>query len=375
MEMVGIIFSNIYDNAMADLTYSRTVASLPFGGRYRQIDFVLSNMVNSGISRVGIITKYNYQSLMDHLGSCAEWDLNNKNGGVYLLPPFITGQTGVYRGKLEALHVALNFLSKRQEEYVLLSDSTTICNIDYTPVLEEHIASGSDVTVIAHAFGEADRGVSHDLLLHADDTGTVTDMAVDVQEEQSGSLVGMGMFLMKREQLIEVIQTSVARDLHHFEREFLLRRFRLGNLAVHVSKFDGVVLRNDSVTVFFKNNLRLMEERVRKDLFRSDRPVYTKVRDEIPSFYGEDSVVNDCIIADGCRIEGNVERAVLFRDVKIGSHSFVKNCVIMQGTVIGENCRLENVILDKDVTVCDGVELKGVSTSPIVIKKGKTVEE
>ena len=116
MKMIGIIFSNIYDNAMADLTYNRTVASLPFGGRYRQIDFVLSNMVNSGISYIGVITKYNYQSLMDHLGSCEEWDLNSKNGGVFLLPPFVTGQTSVYRGKLEALNVALNFLSKRQEE-------------------------------------------------------------------------------------------------------------------------------------------------------------------------------------------------------------------------------------------------------------------
>lgn len=374
MEMIGIIFSNIYDNAMADLTYNRTVASLPFGGRYRQIDFVLSNMVNSGISHVGVITKYNYQSLMDHLGSCSEWDLNSKNGGIFLLPPFVTGQAGVYRGKLEALHVALNFLSKRREEYVLLSDSTTICNIDYDPILEEHIASGCDVTAIAHSFRQEDKGVKHDLLLQADKKGKVTDLAVDFEGEEEDFLVGMGMFIMKREQLIEVIKTSVARDLHHFEREFMLRGFRMGNLSIHVAEFDGIVLRNDSVAVYFKNNLKLAEEAVRKDIFRSDRPIYTKVRDEIPSFYGEDSEVNDCIIADGCRVEGKVENAVLFRDVKIGKGSVVKNCVLMQGTQIGENCCIDRVITDKDVTVCDGVELKGANTSPIVIKKGETVE-
>lgn len=374
MEMIGIIFSNIYDNAMADLTYNRTVASLPFGGRYRQIDFVLSNMVNSGISQIGVITKYNYQSLMDHLGSCSEWDLNNKNGGIFLLPPFVTGQAGVYRGKLEALHVALNFLSKRQEEYVLLSDSTTICNIDYDPILEEHIESGCDITAISHEFRPEDQGVTHDLLLKADSSGTVTDMAVNLEGQQDDALVGMGMFLMKREQLIEVIKTSVARDLHHFEREFMLRGFRQGLLTVHAAKFEGTVLRNDSVSVYFKNNLRLAEESVRKDIFRSDRPIYTKVRDEIPSFYGESSQVNDCIIADGCRIEGTVENAVLFRNVTVGKGSVVKDCVIMQGTKIGENCHLDRVILDKDVTVRDGVELKGANTSPIVIKKGETVE-
>ncbi len=374
MEMIGIIFSNIYDNAMAELTYNRTVASLPFGGRYRQIDFVLSNMVNSGISQIGIITKYNYQSLMDHLGSCSEWDLNSKNGGIYLLPPFVTGQAGVYRGKLEALHIALKFLSRRSEEYVLLSDSTTLCNIDYDPILEEHIASGCDITAIAHEFREEDKGIKQDLLLQADKKGRVTDLAVDLEADSADYLVGMGMFIMKRELLIEVIKTSVARDLHHFEREFMLRGFRMEELSVHAAKFDGVVLRNTSVSVFFQNNLKLADEKIRRDIFRSDRPIYTKVRDEIPSFYGEDSEVNDCIIADGCRIKGKVENAVLFRDVKVGKGSVVKNCVVMQGTEIGENCFIDRVILDKDVTVCDGVELKGATTSPIVIKKGETVE-
>ena len=371
--MVGIIFSNIYDNALSELTYNRTVASLPFGGRYRQIDFVLSNMVNSGISQIGIVTKYNYQSLMDHLGSCAEWDVNSKNGGIYLLPPFVTGQTGIYRGKLEALHVALNFLSKRQEEYVLLSDSTTICNIDYDPILEEHIRSGCDVTVISHPFREEDQGISHDLIMRMDETAKVTDMAVNI-EGKGDELIGMGMFLLKRDLLIEVIKTSVARDLHHFEREFMLRAFRLNQITVHLSVFDGVVLRNDSVSVYYHNNLRLAEETVRKDIFRSDRPIYTKVRDEIPSYYGDESEANDCIIADGCRIEGKVENSVLFRDVKVRKGAVVKNCVIMQGTEIGRNCHIENVITDKDVILCDGVELKGASNSPIVIKKGETVK-
>jgi len=145
----GIIFSNIYDGALGDLTAKRTVASLPFGGRYRQIDFVLSNMVNSNITSVGVITKYNYESLMDHLGSCEEWDLNRKNGGLYIIPPFAFGRSDVYHGKLEALYTALNFLKSQNSEYIVVSDTITICNIDYRQVLDNHIASGKDVTAIA----------------------------------------------------------------------------------------------------------------------------------------------------------------------------------------------------------------------------------
>ena len=144
MKLMGIVFSNIYDELLGEITRNRTLASVPFGGRYRLIDFVLSNMVHSGISNVGVITKSNYQSLMDHIGKGKEWDLDRKRDGLFILPPFAAGQSNVYKGKLEVLHGAITYLNRSVETYVVLSDSNAICSIDYTDVLKKHIDSAAD---------------------------------------------------------------------------------------------------------------------------------------------------------------------------------------------------------------------------------------
>ena len=177
MKMSGIIFSNIYDNAMGELTMHRTAASMPFGGRYRFIDFVLSNMVNSGVNNIGVITKYNYQSLMDHLGGGSEWDLNRKNASLFILPPFGTGVTNVYRGNLEALSNAVTFLNTTKPDYVLMCDTTVICNIDYDLALQAHVESGADVTVIANSAIKTYECDSSDLVITADEQGKVKDIS------------------------------------------------------------------------------------------------------------------------------------------------------------------------------------------------------
>ena len=174
---MGIIFSNIYDNNMGELTAMRTSASIPFGSRYRQVDFVLSNMANSGIKSIGIITKYNYQSLMDHLGNCEEWDLK-LGDGVRFLPPYATGHTGAYHGKLEALQTAMPVLERSDAEYVVLSDTTVLCAINFRLVVEEHIRSGCDITVIAKAGVANGEKLQHAAFKLGED-GEIEDMAVD----------------------------------------------------------------------------------------------------------------------------------------------------------------------------------------------------
>ena len=371
MKMVGIIFSNIYDATMGELTKHRTVASLPFGGRYRQIDFVLSNMVNSNISSVGIITKYNYQSLMDHLGSCSEWDMNRKNGGVFILPPFGTGVTNIYKGKIEALYGAVSFLEKGNAEYVIMSDSTVLCNIDYEDVLQQHIRSGADVTVICNHEKPNDSEL-HDLVLEVDKQGNVSDLAIGCKCTED-SYVGMGMYIISRQLLLDIIKDSVAHGLYHFERDYLQRQFMKNKIKIGVFHFAKTVLRNKDVTAYFHNSLKLMDERVRNEIFCENAPIYTKVRDEVPTYYGDDSEVNDCLIADGCRIEGTVENSVIFRDVTIEKDCHVKNCIIMQGTIISKGSNLEYAILDKDIVVTENRTLIGAETTPIIINKGEKV--
>ena len=200
MEAMGIIFSNIYDNNMGELTRERTSASIPFGSRYRQIDFALSNMANSKISNIGIVTKYNYQSLMDHLGNCEEWDLK-LGEGVRFLPPYATGHTGAYRGKLEALQTAMPVLDRCDAEYVVLSDTTVLCAINFAAVLDEHIASGCDITVIAKA-GYADGKRRQPLAVKLGEDGKIVDLAVDYCAP-SDYLVGARMYNMDMQRVLQ----------------------------------------------------------------------------------------------------------------------------------------------------------------------------
>lgn len=372
MNMAGVIFSNLFDENFGALTKNRTVASLPFGGRYRLIDFVLSNMSNSNINNVGIVTKYNYNSLMDHIGSSASWDLDRKNGGVYLLPPFSSGQTSVYQGKLEALYSAFSFLERCDQEYIVLSDSIVLCNIDYEDALAAHIKSGKDVTVIANKV-KANKSLNYAMLLETE-RKKVTGILVDYPALRDGTLASMGMFIMEKEKLLTAIRESVSRGRHHLERDFILNEFNRGKLSVNVFEFTGKVIRNTSVASFFRNNLSLIsDEELRNDLFNPARPIYTKVRDEVPTYYGKNAVVDESLVADGCRIHGALDNAVVFRNVRVGHGAVVKNAVIMQGSVIGENCFIENAIIDKDAVISPGAHLEGAPGAPIIIEKGEKV--
>lgn len=369
MKAMGIIFSNIYDSTLGELTNHRTVASLPFGGRYRQIDFVLSNMSNSGIYKVGLITKYNYRSLMDHLGSAAAWDLRRKNEGLVILPPFASGHTGVYKGKLEALYSAVEFIDNPVYDYVVVSDSTVLCNLDFRPAIESHIKSGADVTVISNK--ETEFSKKHPLIVTADRKGRATELLLDSPADEN-NYVGMGMFIISRKLLVDALNESHSKGYVHFEKDYLQRFFNDGKLKVSVYEFKGTVLRNENIKSYYANNMALLTEKTRNGLFGKN-PIYTKVRDEMPSYYCETASVENSLLADGCKLYGEVKDSILFRHVTVSDGAQVKGCIVMQGTKIGKNAKLECVILDKNVTVSEGAELKGTPDHPVIIKKGETV--
>ena len=370
MKSMGIIFSNIYGGSLGELINHRTVASLPFGGRYRQIDFALSNMSNSGIYNIGIITKYNYRSLMDHLGTCSAWDLNRKNEGVVFLPPFADGKTGeVYKGKLEALYAALPFIDNPTYDSVLICDSTVLCNIDFAKVIKYHGQSENDVTLICC---KAQKQRREPLVLRCDREGKVCELMTDIYPEED-TLVGLGMFVISRKLLVESVRDAYSRACSHFERDLLQRKFNEGALSLGAYLFEGVVLNNADVESYFENNMALFDKNIRDGLFMPDSPIYTKVRDEIPAYYGEGSKVSNCIVADGCVIYGTLSDSIIFREVYAHRNSSVKSSIIMQGARIEEGAVLECVILDKNVTVTAGAVLKGTPRHPAVVKKGERV--
>lgn len=372
MKMCGIIFSNIYDSSMGELTAHRTMASVPFGGRYRFIDFVLSNMVNSNISQIGIITKYNYQSLMDHIGSGSSWDLSRKNANLYILPPFGTGITNVYRGNLEALGNAVNFLNATKPDYVLMCDATVVCNINYEKVLSSHIDSKADVTVVVNDSIKEYEQDSGDLIIKTGCDNFATDLAIGAKAEEN-SLIGMGMFIMERKTLLGIIKNYVSRGGYSFEKDYLLNRFAEGKIKINAYKFEGHVMRNHNIVAYFKNNFKLFSEEVRRDIFRENAPIHTKVRDEPPSFYKGGASLDSCLVADGCSVYGSAKNSILFRDVVIEKGAKVSDSIIMQGSKICSGAELSYAIVDKNVVVSPSVILSGAVNVPVVVSKGKTV--
>ena len=372
MTTMGIIFANIYDSSLGELTNKRTMASLPYGGRYRQIDFSLSNMTNSGIRHIGIITKYNYQSLMNHIGSGQEWDLDLEEGGLEYLTPFAVGHNGSYRGKLDALNSARAFLVHSKEDYIVMADSGVLCAIDFREVVENHIASGADVTVVVKE-GICNGVKQLDMAVKVDENNRVTDIAVDYCAGES-YLASMGIFVISRERLIREVTEAVARNRYRFERDLVMHGFAEDGLRINAYRFEGVALFNESTAEFYRNSLALIDPEIRHGLFnRSNRTIYTKVRDEVPTYYGEFSEIDDCIVADGCTLEGRATNSVLFRGVKLGKNAAIRDCIIMQDTVIGEGAELECVILDKNVVVRPGAKLRGTKEHPLVFKRGETV--
>ena len=369
MKVMGLIFTN--DASLGELTNKRTMASLPFGGRYRQVDFALSNLSSAGIRHIGIISRHNYQSLMNHIGDGEEWGLELEQGGLEFLTPYATSVTDNYRGKLESLHTAMDSLRYPVDDYVVMIDSAVLSNIDLNKVIAAHVASGKDVTVVTKA-GIANGVKQLDLALKLDEKGEVADMAVDYVAP-ADYVASMDIFVMNKKFLLDKTEELIARNYYHMDRDLVLGGWQKGEVSVNVYQFEGVALYNESVAEYFANSLSLINKDVRADLFGANHPVYTKVRDRVPSYYGEDCEIEDCLVADGCMLEGEAEHSVLFRQVTICKGAEVEDCVIMNDSTVGEGAELKYVILDKDVTVRPGAKLIGTPNAPIIIKRGETV--
>ncbi len=368
--VLGLVFANMHDTTLGDMTKNRTVGSVMFGGRYRLIDFPLSNMVNSGISEVGVITKSNYQSLLDHLGSAREWDLARKKGGLYILPPFGNVESTLYRGRIEALYGAMSFIKHSRAKYVILSDCDVVTNIDYKPIVAAHIESGADITAVAHTGVYSSDEIKTSTVFNVDADKNVT--SVLINPDISGTCTtSLNVFVMSMDFLIETVNDAMARGNVSFERNVLQEKCR--ELKIKVYEYDNYFSKLNSPESYFKSNMALLDPQNARKLFVPKRSIYTKVSDNAPVKYDLDSKVSNSLIADGCIIEGEVENSVLFRGVKVGKGAKVKNCILMQGTVVGDNAELNYLITDKNVSICENHILTSSPQYPMYVGKGASV--
>lgn len=368
--VLGLVFANMHDTTLGDMTKNRTMGSVMFGGRYRLIDFPLSNMVNSGISEVGVITKSNYQSLLDHLGSAREWDLARKKGGLYILPPFGNVESTLYRGRIEALYGAMSFIKHSRAKYVILSDCDVVTNIDYKPIVAAHIESGADITAVAHTGVYSSDDIKTSTVFNVDADKNVT--SVLINPDISGTCTtSLNVFVMSMDFLIETVNDAMARGNVSFERNILQEKCR--ELKIKIYEYDNYFSKLNSPESYFKSNMALLEPENARKLFVPKRSIYTKVSDNAPVKYDLDSKVSNSLIADGCIIQGEVENSVLFRGVKVGKGAKVKNCILMQGTVVGDNAELNYLITDKNVSICENHILTSSPQYPMYVGKGASV--
>lgn len=365
----GLVFSNANEALIRDLTEERCFGSVPFGGRYRMIDFVLSNMVHAGMSKVGIITTTNYRSLMDHLGSGKSWDLARKKDGIIIFPPYITNGIVPRYNRVTELNAILRVLALTEQEYVFCTDCDVVCNLDIDDIAQFHFDKQADVTLV-YKHGPIPLNQENRMVVQCGPNGRVREILISPHTEEERD-VCLNMAFVRKSLLISLIQDAVSRNYTSIGRDIFQRE--LSNLRVFGYRLGGYSAVIDSMQGYLQANMALLERKVRKELFLPERPIYTKVRDEMPTRYGLGSTVKNCLIADGCIIEGRVENSVLFRGVKVGKGATVRNCVIMQGSDIGENANLAYVIADKDVSVLPGRVLVGYETYPAYISKGTAV--
>ena len=376
-DVMGVVYTSKDDLSLRELTSQRAVAAIPVAGRYRIIDFTLSNLVNSGVRNVGIIAQRNYHSLMDHIGSGKEWDLHTRNNGLFILPPFLTRENGgEYSGVVEALRANFDYLRRSQQKYVIVTNSDYVMNTSFEPMIKKHIDSGADITLMYKKVASTDMDFSrsssntHAFIDVAED-GTVRDMEVNPNAASYDNMF-IDVMILKRTLLIHIVDQAMSHGAKSLEDDVLRPFIAASALNVNAYPMEGYYRRIETIKSYFNFNLDLLSYDVRKELFGS-RPVYTKTRDEVPAIYREGAEVHNSLVADGCVIEGSVENCVLFRGVHVARGAKLKNCIIMQDSQIGEFVELENVILDKDVTVRSHGRMIGERQYPIVIGKAVTL--
>ncbi len=371
--VLGLIFSDNTAVNLGELMKVRALAAVPVGGRYRMVDFMLSNMANSGIVNVGLTTGKKHRSLSDHVGSGRAWDMARKETGLFLIPP-PEGENGAgITDGLDFINSAMSFLSRSRQEYVFISDCNTICNINLEEVADFHYKNDADITVVYTRVGKlGNRELRSQILLDISESGEVEDIQL-YPKKQMLDFSYMNMMFIKKDLLIDLVWDCLAHNKHSLSQDVLFANVK--KLRIFGYEFNGYKKTIDSIKSFFEFNLELLNKEVRKELFgsSSERAIHTKEKDSFPTKYGNLAEVKNSVVADGCVIEGKVKNCIIFRGVKIGKNSVVENSVIMQNSRIMDNCCVENVVFDKEVILGSGKRIIGQKTYPLVIGKRTVV--
>ncbi len=368
-DLHGIILSYRSNPHLRELTQFRNNSSVPYGGRYRLIDFMLSSMVDAGMTDVGVIVHESYQSLLDHIGSGKDWDLSRKHGGLHMLPPFGYAEKGhgEYRGVMEALSGVSYYLRDIRQDYVMLAPGDLALNLPVAEIFQRHLDSGADITAVCTRSPSAESRECVYLTMGAD--GLLSDVAVHPSEPRGCE--SLEIYFMSKALLLNLVEHCAAHDIVSFSRGVLLNMVHTLKIAPYV--FDGYVARFPSVAQYFSKSMELLDPKVRAQLFLPARPIRTRDQSNPSTYYGPGATSVNSLVADGCVIEGAVENSILFRGVRVGKNAKISNCILMQGTTVGEGTILAYTIADKNVQVQANRTLMGHAAYPLAVSKDSVV--
>ncbi|MBU5476039.1 glucose-1-phosphate adenylyltransferase subunit GlgD [Eubacterium sp. MSJ-21] len=349
MRAIGIILAGGNSSRMGELSAKRAVAAMPIVGSYRAIDFTLSNMTNSHIQKVAVYTQYNSRSLNEHLNSSKWWDFGRKQGGLYLFTPTITATNSYwYKGTADALYQNINFLKSAHEPYVVIASGDAVYKLDYNKVLEEHIATGADITVVCKDIQPGEDDINRfGVVKLADDNRVISFEEKPIVAETNTASIGV--YVVRRRQLIELLEACAAEGRSDFVNDILVRYKNVKKIYAY--KLDSYWRNIGTIDSYFKTNMDFLKKDIRDYFFRQHPDVYSKVEDLPPAKYNGDAVVSNSLIASGSIINGTVEDSVLFKKVYIGNNCVIKNSIILNDVHIGDNCYIENCIVESRDTL------------------------
>ena len=352
------------ENDIRSLTTNRPIASIPIASRFRVVDFILSNIVNSGITNVGIFSATNSRSLVDHIGDGKPWDLNRKNDGVFL---FNHGLDDLVNYDSRLLKNNMEYLFRSKSNNVVLTSSYMVANIDIADVIKNHEKSGCDVTAVYTEVEDADKNFQNCYTFDIDEkSGRVSDVGKNIGFSKKANIC-MEIFILKKELLINLLY----KNAHSLKHSNLYNAIfdQLSEISVNAYRFEGYVACINSISSYYHANMDMIKFDVKDELFGNERTIYTKIKDEPPTIYVKGSKAANSLIADGCIIKGSVKNSVIGRFVQIDEGAEVENCILLQNVHVGKGAKLNNVIVDKNVTIKEGAELKGNAAFPLVIEK------
>ena len=369
MRAVGIILAGGSNENLTDISSNRTISAFPVGGSYRTIDFTMSNMTNSGVNKVAVITQYSSRALLDHLSSAKWWDLGRKQGGLFVFSPYITNDNPFgYRGTADLIYRNISFLKRSNEPFVIIASGKHVYKIDYNDVLKYHQEKQADITII---YKEANyEKASNYGVMVLDEDKRLIEFEEKPLEPQT-STISLGVYIIQRTLLIKLLEDLFAENRYDFVNDIIIRYRK--KLKIYGYPFEGYWRSIRSIKSLYDVNMDFLKKEVRDLFFRQYPYIATKVKDEPPAKFNMNSSTKNCIVGGGSILNGYVEDSVLFRKVFTGSYSFIKNSVVMDGSYIGNNCYLEYYILDKEVVVSDGRKLIGSKEKPIFLEKGSVI--